>query len=202
PAGTAPTQAPPAIQEAQAIALFGRARVLQEKGQTAEAGKLFQQLKSLYPWSPKVLEADYGIAQSLREQKKFDEAIGLLGGVIRATNATAELRARSMLLFGYIMLDKTNSASDPKQQEQFLGAAIDNFIKIPQFYGGVPKAAAEGLWMGSQLLERQAAAAADPKFKNQQLNRARAFYKQLTDEFPNSEFAPKARERLNALGAS
>lgn len=202
PAGTAPTQAPPSIQEAQAIALFGRAKVLQAKGETAEAGKLFQQLKSLYPWSPKVLEADYGIAQSLREEKKWDEAIGLLGGVIRATNATAELRARSMLLFGYIMLDKANAAADPKQQEQFLGAAIDNFIKIAQFYGGVPKAAAEGLWMGSQLLERQAGMASDAKFKTQQLNRARTFYKQLTEEFPNSEFAAKARERLAALGAA
>ena len=201
PTGSAPTQAPPAIQEAQAIALFGRARVLQEKGDKASAGKLFQQLKSLYPWSPKVLEADYGIAQSLREEKKFDEAIGLLGGVIRATNATADLRANSMLLFGYIMLDKANAASDPKQQEQFLGAAIDNFIKIAQFYGGVPRAAAEGLWMGSQLLERQAGAAGDAKFKTQQLNRAKAFYKQLVDEYPNSEFVAKARERLTALGA-
>ena len=202
PAGTSPTQAPPAIQEAQAIALFGQAKILQEKEQKIEAGKLFQQLKSLYPWSPKGLEADYGIALSLREGKKFDDAIGLLGGVIRATNATAELRARSMLLFGYIMLDKMNSATDPKQQEQFLGAAIDNFIKIPQFYSGVPKAAAEGLWMGSQLLERQAGAASDPKFKTQQLNRARTFYKQLVEEFPNSEWASQARERLNALGAS
>ena len=34
--------------------------------------------------------------------------------------------------------------------------AIDNFIKISDFYQGVPRVAAEGLWLGGQLLERQA----------------------------------------------
>jgi tetratricopeptide (TPR) repeat protein len=202
PAGTAPTQAAPAIQEAQAMALLGQGKVLQAGGQDDEAGKTFQQLKSLYPWWPKVFEADYGIAQSLRKQGKLDEAVALLGGVIRANNATAELRANSMLLFGYIMGDKQKAASDPKEKDQFQGAAIDNFIKIAQFYAGVPKAAAEGLWMGAQLLEQQAGASTDAKFKTQQLNRAKTFYTQLTEEFPNSEFVPKAKERLAALGTS
>ena len=202
PAGTAPTKASPTIQEAQAIALFGQARILQEKGQTAEAGKLFEQLKSLYPWSPKVLQADYGIAAAMRTQGKYDEAIALLGGVIRATTATAELRANSMLMFGYLMVEKSKAATDPKQKGEFLANAIDNFIKIAQFYAGVPKAAAEGLWMGSQLLEQQASASTDAKFKTQQLNRAKTFYKQLITDFPNSEFVPKAKERLTALGGN
>ncbi len=200
PAGTAPTQATPLIQEAQAIAMFGRGRLAQEAGQTAEAGKLFGQLKSLYPWSPKVLEANFGIAQSNKENGQLDEAITLLTAIIRAPNATAELRANSMLLFGAIMLEKRKGATDPKQKDEFLGGAIDNYIKIAQFYGGVPKAAAEGLWVGAQLIEEQANASTDSKFKTQQLNRAKTFYQQLVTEYPNSEFAPKAKERLAALG--
>lgn len=200
PAGVSPSAAAPLVQQAQAIVLFGKGRVAQESGKTAEAGKFFQQLKTLYPWSPKGLEADYGIAQSLKAEGKFDEALTLLGGVIRAPNATAELRANSMLTFGYIMVEKKKLATDPKEQRKFLDSAIDNFIKIAQFYGGVPQAAAEGLWVGSQLLEEQAASDPDKKFQQQQLDRAKAFYQQLVKDYPNSEFTPKAKERLKALG--
>jgi TolA-binding protein len=200
PSGVAATDAPALVQQAQAMALFGRASILQRQGQTAEAGKLFEQLKSLYPWSPKVLEANYGIALSMREKGSFEEAVGVLGGVIRAPTATAELRAKSMLLFGDIMADQMKAAPTPEEKSKFRDAAIDNYIKIAQFYGGVPTAAAQGLWHGAQLIEEQAASAsADPKFRTQQLNRAKLFYEQLASDYPNSEFAPKAKERAAAL---
>lgn len=202
PPGLQPAQATAIVQEAQATALFGLARIAQEKKQTAEAGKLFQQLKTLYPWSPKVLEADYGIAEALHAEGKQNEALQLLPAIIRAPNATAELRANSMLLGGMIMVDKRNAATDPKEKDKFRDAAIDYFIKIAQFYGGVPTAAARGLWEGAQLLEEQSNASSDAKFKAQQLDRAKAAYKQLVNDFPNSEFTPKAKARLNALGVS
>ena len=200
PANVTPNQASQLVQEAQAIALFGRARVAQEKGQTSEAGKLFQELKAFYPWSPKLLEADYGIAQSLKEQGKLDDAINLLTGLIRAPTATAELRANGMLLGGSIMAEKAKATTDQKQKDEYLGAAIDYFIKIAQFYSGVPTAAAEGLWMGGQLLEQQANGSGDTKFKTQQLGKAKASYQQLLKDYPNSEFASKAQERLTTLG--
>ena len=195
-----PNQASQLVQEAQAIALFGRARIAQDQGQTAEAGTLFQELKALYPWSPKVLQADYGIAQSLKEQGKLDDAVSLLTGLIRAPTATAELRANGMLLGGSIMAEKAKVATDLRQKEEYLGAAIDYFIKIAQFYAGVPTAAAEGLWMGGQLLEQQANGSSDTKFKTQQIGRAKASYQQLLKDYPNSGFASKAQERLTALG--
>jgi outer membrane protein assembly factor BamD (BamD/ComL family) len=64
----------------------------------------------------------------------------------------------------------------------------------------VPTAAAQGLWLGAQLLEQQANGSKDAKFKEQQLQKARASYQQLLKEYPNSEFASKAQERLSALG--
>jgi TolA-binding protein len=200
PAGTAPNAAPQAIQEAQATALFGKARVAQETKPVAESGKMFEQLKTLYPWSPKVLEANYGIARSLRASKP-DEAMALLGAIIRAQNATAELRANSFLLYGYIMKDKTDAETDPKKKAENRGAAIDFFMKIPQFYAGVPAAAVPGLWEGGQLLEQQAEASTDPKFKAQQIGRAKAAYQQIVKDFPNDPIAPKAQARLQALGS-
>ncbi|MEI8294483.1 MAG: tetratricopeptide repeat protein [bacterium] len=203
-AGVAPNAAPPLVQEAQATAIFGKGRVAQQRGKTAEAGQLFQQLKATYPWSPKVLEADYGIAESLRSQKKSDEAMSLLGGIIRAQNATAELRAKSFLLYGHIMKDKMTAEADPKKKLENCGAAIDFFMKIPQFYSGVPLAAAEGLWEGGQLLEVQAAGLTEeskPK-KSEQLNRAKAAYAQIVKDFPTDKHADQAKQRLQALGGN
>jgi TolA-binding protein len=193
PAGQEPGQAPPAIQEAQAISIFGLGRVAQEKGDVAGAGALFEKLKSLYPWSPKVLEANYGIAASLREQGKGDEAIALLTQIIRAPNAPTDLRAESMLLGGFIQKDKGER-----------DAAIDYFIKISAFYEGVPEAAATGLWEGGQLLELQVAElqSSDPEKAQKQKAQVLRAYKELAEKFPDSEFAPKAQERLNALGPS
>jgi len=105
-----------------------------------------------------------------------------------------------MLLGGAIMVEKAKTAADQSQKDEFLGAAIDYFIKIAQFYGGVPTAASEGLWMGAQLLEQQANGSKDTKFREQQLGKAKASYHQLLKEYPNSEFASKAQERLSALG--
>ena len=203
PPGTAPTAASPTIQEAQAISIFGLGRIAQVNKQTAEAGKLFQQLKAVYPWSPKVIEADYGIAESLRAEGKLDEAIQLLGTIIRAQNGSADLRANAFLLAGSIMKQRSDAATDPKQKADFRGKAIDFYAKIAQLFSGVPLAATEGLWQASQLLEEQANASTDPKeakFKAQQLDRAKAFYQQLVKDFPDSPYVPKAKERLAALG--
>ena len=192
PAGQEPSQAPPAIQEAQAIALFGLGRIAQEEGKLTEAGEAFTQLKSLYPWSPKVLEANYGIAAALRDQGKNNQAIMLLTQIIRAPNAPAELRADAMLLGGYIQKDEKED-----------GAAIDYFIKISAFYEGVPKAASTGLWEGGQLLEKQVAElqSSDPEKAKKQRDQAIRAYRELTEKFPDSPFVPQAQARLSALGA-
>lgn len=193
PEGMEAAQAPPGIQEAQAIAMFGLGRVAQEKGDVAGAGSIFEQLKTLYPWSPKVLEANYGIAASLREQGQTDEAIALLTQIIRAPNAPTELRANAMLLGGFIQ-------KDLNQRE----AAIDYFIKISAFYEGVPEAASTGLWEGGQLLEQQVTElqSSNPEQAKRQRGQAIRAYQELIQKFPDSEFAPKARERLGALGVS
>lgn len=154
-----PTKAPREIQDAQAIALFGKSKVLQQQAaalkaegktdeatkKTAEAGALAEQLKKLYGWSKYALEANFPQAQSLHEQKKDDEAMKLLLEVVKAKDATPELRARSMLLLG-----KIHQANGRNEN------AIDNFMKIASYYGAVADAAAEGLWLGAQLLEKQA----------------------------------------------
>jgi len=157
----------------------------------ADAAAKFDRLKSLYPWSPKILEANFGIAQSLAQQKKLDEATTLLVQIIRAQTATAELRANSMLLGGDIQNEKGN-----------LEAAIDYYIKIATFYQGVPAAAAEGLWKGGQLLEKQAAGLTESSKPTKSAQQAKAVkaYKDLVEKYPASPFASQAKDRLQQLG--
>jgi TolA-binding protein len=145
PPGIAPGKAPKSIWEPQSIALFGTARILQEEGNIAEAQKKFEELKTTYPYSPKLLEADYGIAASLFEQKKEDQALKILANVSKQTHAPAPLRAKAMLLLGKT-LEREGKYED----------AINNFVKIGIFFEGVPDIAAEGLWLGAQLQEQQA----------------------------------------------
>jgi TolA-binding protein len=189
PPGVDPSKAPYMIQEAQATALFGSGKVLQRRGDTASAGRRFEELKKLYPWSPKILEANFGIAADLAAKKKSDEAQTLLTQIIRDQRATAELRANSMLLFAKIF-----------EKEGKIDNAIDNYGKIAQFYTGVPAAASEGLFKAGELLEKKAAGENDPKAKAGQIERAKKFYKQVADNFASSPFAEKAAARSRALG--
>jgi TolA-binding protein len=188
PPGVAAEKAPRQIAEAQATALYGIGRCFQKQDNVSEAAKRFEKLKTLYPWSPKILEADFGIAQSLLAQKKYDEALKELVRIIRAPAATAELRANAMLLGGEIHERKGN-----------LEPAIDYYIKIAAFYEGVPATAAEGLWHGGQLLEKQSAALSDPAKKTAQRNKAIKAYKDLVEKYPASPFATKAKDRLELL---
>lgn len=145
PAGSTAAKASRGVQDAQSVALFGRARILQEQGKPAEAGKLFEELKGLYPWSPKLLEANYGIAAGLFEAKQYDGALKLLGPVAKATHASTNLRARAMMLVGRISQAQGNT-----------DAAINNYVKIGSFFKAESALAAEGLWLGAQLMEQKA----------------------------------------------
>jgi TolA-binding protein len=137
--------APQDIQEAQAIVLFGRGKILQEQKKEAEAGALFSELEKLYGWSPKNLEGSYGIALADYQKKKYDECLKRLLVIIKASTAPAELRAKAMLLLARCHEDQGH-----------FEAAIDNYLKIPNYYSAVASAASEGLWRGANLLERQA----------------------------------------------
>jgi len=143
-----PKTAPREAQEARAIVLAGEGKILQASSDPAkkdQGAKLFAELEQNFPWSPKMLEVNYGIAVALHDKGQDEDARTRLKEVIKAQKASAELRAKSMLLIGDIF--KANGS---------IPEAIDNYLKISVFYTGVPKIAAEGLWRGAQLLEDQA----------------------------------------------
>jgi TolA-binding protein len=191
-----PEKSPAQTQEAQAIALFGTAKALQSKGQIAPAAEKFETFKRLYPTSPatKILDANYGIAVLAHQEKQDDKALPLLIQVIRARNASTDLRANAMLLNAQIQESKNE-----------LLPAIDQYLKIALFYDSVPAAAADGLWRGGQLLEKQAATlpqtSANPKdvTKPMQLRKALKAYKDLIAKYPSAPHMAEAKARIAAL---
>jgi len=191
PPNVQPAQAPPAIQEAQALALFGMANALEKEGKPDDAGKMFAQLKATYPWSPKIVEATFGIAKSLVQQGKLDDASKLLVPIVGSRSAPTSLRARAFLLIGQIQEKKGN-----------IPAAIDSYLKTAFYYGGVGDAAAEGLWRGGQMLEKQADTLTEqstPK-KSEQIAKAIAAYKEIGTQYPDSPYFQQSLDRLKALG--
>ena len=148
PANTEPTKASRDIQDAQAISLFGLSKTFQAQGMQKESSEKSEELQKLYPWHERALEANYPIALQLHTEKKDEDAIQRLLAIAKAQKASPELRAKSMLLLGKI--HEANSRFD---------FAIDNYIKIAAYYGGVADVAAEGLFLGAQLQEKQGSGA-------------------------------------------
>ena len=194
PAGMTPAQAPADVQEAQALALFGRAKLAEAKGDKAGAGKLYDELIKTYPRSPKVSEAKLGVAESLVSNNKPDEAIPMLADVLKLPTTPIPARARAMFLMGKIQ--------EGKGQE----GAMDSYLKVAVFYP-VSAEAPEGLWKGGQLLEKQAANLSETPAKpggptkSGQLARARKAYQDLAAKYPTSEWAAQAKARVAALPA-
>lgn len=190
PPGVAPAQAPQEVQEAQAIALYGAGALAERSGDSAAAARAFEALKKTYPRSSKTPQANLGLARSLVKGGKPDQAIPLLGEVAKAPGSPLETRAEGMMLLARIQQDKGQVG------------ALDTYLKLQAFYPASAQAP-EALWMGAQLLERQAAglseAASSPNAptKASQTKRARDAYHTIVTKYPDSKFAAQAREKLS-----
>ena len=94
--------------------------------------------------------------------------------------------------------EKSNIGSDADRKTSLEGA-IDYYIKCAINYENVQAVAAEGLWRGAQLIEKQITTLQEPK-KGQQSAKMVKFYKDLAEKYPASPFAEKAKARLQQLG--
>ncbi len=140
------------ILDAQAVALFWEAKLLQEQGKTTEAGAKFAGLKTKFPKSSKALEADYGVILGEFEQAgqvKEDYVQRLSKIVNTQTGKSFELQARALFLIGRI-----------QEAKKDFDSAIETYAKIQDRYASVPKIASAGLWKAAELSEKQARAEA------------------------------------------
>lgn len=195
PSGVAPAQAPADVQEAQALALFGRGTLAAAAGKGDVAARAFTDLKRDYPRSSKIPEANLGLAQDLISKGRADDAMALLAEVARSSTSPVEARARALFLNGEVQAARGDDG------------AIDAYLKVAAFYPNSSDAP-EGLWKGAQMLEKQAAKLSDTPAKPggptkaTQLARARKAYEDLTARYGDSKWSGPAKARLAALPAS
>jgi TolA-binding protein len=192
PAGLQPAQTSPEVQEAQAIALYGRGKIAELKKDQEGAARAYETLLKTYPRSSKSAEAHLGIAQNLVAKGKPDEALPHLRTVATAPGSPLETRAKGMMLNAKIQQDKGDIG------------ALDTYLKIAAFFPSSPQAP-EGLWTGAQLLEKQAATLSDvpakpgAPTKGVQIAKARKAYETLASKYPDSQWAAQAKQRLSSL---
>lgn len=188
---------------AQAAATFGLGAVAQGMNELPTAEKFFAELKEKYPWSEKILEADYGRAMALLAQGKYEEAFTILDGVMGTTRSTNETKAKSMLAIarGLIeMGDKGLKTSRTKQgpdrpELNIYELAHNNAIKIDIFYrAALPQLVAEALYVAAEAKFKQARSESDPKRKAEATEAAKKLVDSLLREHPNSPWARKARD--------
>ena len=192
PPGVPPAQAPPAVQDAQSLVLYGRGTLAALRGDQSAAAQAFTELKRSYPRSSKLAEANLGLAQNLLAQGKPNDALPLLAEVAKNPRSPLAVRAHGLFLNGEIQAAKGSVE------------AIDSYLKVAAFYPTAPDAP-EGLSKGAGLLEKQAATLPDTPAKPGaptkpgQLARARKAYNDLVMKYPDSKWTAQAKARLAAL---
>ena len=160
------TKAPHNTLDAQAVALFWEAKLLQEQGKASEAGAKFAALKTKFPKSTKALEADYGVILGEFEQtgQVKEDYIQRLSKVVNTqTGKSFELQAKALFLVGKI-----------QEAKKDFDGAIETYEKIQVRYASAPKVAAAGLWKAAELAEKQAKAEPGYPVKTKQEKRAAA----------------------------
>lgn len=188
PPGLEYNMAPLDIQQAQSIALFGQGKIAQVRGDSQVATETFEKLQQMYPWSPKIMEAIYGIAEGDAKNGKFDEALAGVVKVIQSRNADVGIRGKAMLLGGEI-----------REKQNDLPGAADYYVKIALLYAEAEKEAMEGLWKGAQIYEKLSAGETDPTKKSDYRKRAQAAYNSLASRYPASPHAEEAKSKAASL---
>ncbi|MEQ1859365.1 MAG: tetratricopeptide repeat protein [Chthoniobacteraceae bacterium] len=182
-----PSKVTRTVGDAQSVAMAGRARILQADGKAAEAATILEELKKIYPWSAKVMEANFGIGAGLFEQKKYDEALEILANVAKSNTGSVKIRAQAMMIMAKAL-----------EQQAKYDEAINNYIKIASFFESERDIAAEGLWRGGQLLEDQATGKIVPP---KPTPKPAATPKAAAKPSPKPGAAPKAAEKAEPKAA-
>lgn len=124
--------------------------------------------------SPYRQDARYGIAWSLQNQKQFDQAAQQYQLVIQETAAEIAARAQYQLAMCRV-------------EQRRLPEAVNGLLVVPFTYD-YPE------WSATALLE-----AGKVLIELKQTPQARRLYERVLKDFPNSDWAKTAQERLTAL---
>ncbi|MEM6822776.1 MAG: tetratricopeptide repeat protein [Verrucomicrobiota bacterium] len=181
-------------KHALAAIAYGLGAAYQGKGDSSQAQKYFAELKEKFPWSPKLLDAQYGGAVADFEQGNYQKVIDALKDIIKSTKAnTNAIKAKSMILLADSLIqmgDKgitTPETKSEKGETDIYDLASNYYNKAEALFGpAVPNIAAEALYLDVKLRKKQG--------KEKEAQRSLDHLLSADWPYANTPFGQKARK--------
>ncbi|HBZ84626.1 MAG TPA: hypothetical protein DEO44_02690, partial [Verrucomicrobia subdivision 6 bacterium] len=131
--------------------------------------------------------------------KKDPAAFELWVGIIESSNASNEMKAKSMLAFGQTLETLATKKLTSPQLEQGVGKppldpldlAVSYYQKIDLYYDNLPELSGQGLLRAAKIRRAQ-----------QKNDDARKLLTTLVSKYPNSSVTTEATELLQSLPAA
>jgi tetratricopeptide (TPR) repeat protein len=143
----------PRDQRAMANATYGLGATYLAQGKMSKAIPYFEELKAKYPWSEKIMEAEFALAMGDEQSNLLDKALDRYRTVIMSTISTPELKAQAMLASGKILEKQNKLFPNPQTNDP----NAESFYLQPDafFRDSTALISAEGLYLASQINIRQ-----------------------------------------------
>lgn len=165
-------------QYAQADAVYGLGSAYFQKKDVAKAGQYFDVLKKNYPWSSKIMEAEYGLGLASEQSGNSDDAKKHYVTILANREAPGPIAAKSMLGMGRLLEKQGFLIPDPQKDGP---NAVAYYYKAHAFYGAAtPDLSAEGLYRAAKCYEKAG--------KSEEAKKTRD---ELLQNYPKSEWATK-----------
>ncbi|MDR0534230.1 MAG: tetratricopeptide repeat protein [Verrucomicrobiales bacterium] len=180
-------------QQAQAAATYGLGAVESGLGNVDKAEEYFKDLKAKYPWSEKLLSADYqrGLAQA--GKGNYEDALKIWKGVMNSTAQNAnEVKSRALISFAETLIamgDKNVPTEEIKQKDKpdlnIYELAAQYGLKSHFYYPDEPSSP-QGLYIAIQMYSQKLNKKAD----------AKKWFDTLSQKYPTSPWTSKAQGLL------
>lgn len=143
----------PRDPRALANAVYGLGASHLAQGEISKAIPYFEELKSKYPWSEKIMEAEFALAMAAEQAGSLDQAIDRYRTVIMSNISTPELKAKSMIASGKILERQNKLLPNPQTNDP----NAESFYLQPDafFRESTASSSAEGLYLAAQINLRQ-----------------------------------------------
>ena len=166
----------PSNKEFLVLALLHSAQAAAQVKQWDKALQLAKQCAAEHPNSPYTPQALYEQGWALQNMGQFDEAVKIYEAVV-AQGGNQEIAARAQFMIGEIQFNQKNHKE-----------AIRSFYRVMAGYA-YPKWQADAMYEAARCFEVLG-------IKEKALSQ----YKELLEKHPQSDKAPLAKERIQALG--
>ncbi len=175
-----------------AASLDGMGKCQLQMGEVGAAIESYSNLLEEYPTYPESRPVKFSLAHACEVKKKVGRAVELYEGVIAESDD--ELTAMSLRNIGNIFYGR-----------RMYKEALLNYLRVAILYQNFPKApVAESMFRAGDCFEKMAGDEKSPEVAARFFHRAKKYYLDLMNKFPQSDFAKQAQLRYQQLtgGAS